>query len=76
MVCHEACPLECEGLGGVDNRVAVRELFLKLSPDIVFLQESKLESFDNFSVASMWEARFKDWVILPSYRASKGIIVM
>lgn len=45
-----------------------------LSQNIVFLQESKLESFDNCFAASVWEARFKDWGILPFCGAFGGLL--
>lgn len=47
----------------------MREVLLKVSLDVVFLQETKLE------VWSVWDSRGKDLVFLPSCGSSGGTLI-
>lgn len=54
------------GLGGWEKRSKIKEFLLSCSPDIVLLQETKLQEVHAFDVSSFWGARCMDWMVLPS----------
>ena len=37
----------------------MRETIIKASPDVILLQETKLEVLDDLVVRDLWESRFK-----------------
>ena len=39
-------------------------------------QETKKEEMDERWVGSLWKARFRNWVALPSIERARGIIVL
>ena len=47
-----------------------------MRPDIVLLQETKKEILEDKVVGSLWKARNKSWVALPSVGRSGGIIMI
>lgn len=49
----------------------------KEDPDILVLQEIKRdEEVNRRFVGSIWNSRFKEWVLLPSMRRFVGILVV
>lgn len=55
--------------------MVVKEQLLRLSPDIVIVQETNREIFDVRMVARVWGVRYKEWVYAPSRGSSGGIVV-
>lgn len=53
----------------------MKESLPRLAPDIVLLQETKLEVVDSFVIRSLWVARSTDWVFAPC-GASGGLIII
>jgi exonuclease III len=45
-------------------------------PDIICLQETKLELITTAIVRSLWRCHYVDWMFLGSNRASGGILLM
>ena len=43
------------------------------NPDVVLLQETKRESCDRRFVSSVWKVKNKDYVVLPTSKASRGV---
>lgn len=64
------------GLGHWKKRVAIKEFLQKAGPDIVLLQETKLQEVNLVDVRSIGKSRSKDWVFLPSCGKSRGILIM
>lgn len=48
------------GLGAQDKMRQVREMVGKVNPDILTIQETKLENWDSFLVVGISDSRFKD----------------
>lgn len=64
------------GLGSGKKRGVIRESLKKIKPDIVILQETKKEALDEWVVGSVWKARFKNWISLPSIGRSGRILLI
>ena len=64
------------GVESQRKRGIITEYLNKINPDIVVLQETKKESLDERWVRSLWKARFRNLVALPSMGRAGGIIVM
>ena len=64
------------GLGDPLKGGKVKEIILKLGPEIVMLQETKLESFEDMHLREVWDSRHKDYVFLPSSGASGGMVLI
>ena len=64
------------GLGSRAKRKRVKDTISKATPDVVLLQETKLEILDDLVVRDVWESRFKGWECLPSVGASGGVLVI
>lgn len=63
------------GLGNVSKRNQVREVIGIVDPDIVMIQETKLEEVDRFLVHGVWDSRFKGWEFMPSVGFSGGLLM-
>ena len=63
------------GLGNPVKRRKIKEVIVKVDPDIVLLQESKLEKVDGFLIRSIWNSRFKEWDFIPSSGSSGGLVI-
>ena len=64
------------GLGDPLKGGKVKEIILKLGPEIVMLQETKLESFEDMHLREVWDTKHKDYVFLPSSGASGGMVLI
>ena len=64
------------GLGSKAKRKRVKETISKATPDVVLLQETKLEILDDMVVRDIWESRFKGWECLPFVGALGGVLVI
>ena len=65
-----------KGLNEVGKRLQIRNLLRAWRPDIVCLQESKLEWITRGIVRSIWSYPYVDWLYLGSKCASGGIVLM
>ena len=68
--------MNVRGLGDPPKQGKVKEIISKVCPEIVMLQETKLESFEDLYLREVWETRHKDYVFLPSSRASGGMVLI
>ena len=59
-----------------EDAVIIKEYLNRINPDLVMLQETKEEEMDNRRIRSLWKARFRNWVVLPSIGRAGGIIIM
>ena len=64
------------GLGSRKKRRVVKDFLGHENPDVVLLQEIKRESCDRRFMSSVWKARNKEWVVLPTFRASGGMTIL
>ena len=64
------------GVGSLRKRGVIKEYLNRINPDIVVLQETKKEEMDERWVGSLWKARFRNWVALPSIGRAGGIIIL
>ena len=64
------------GSGSYRKRRSIKEVICKEDPDVVILQEVKKENVDRQFVGSIWKSRFKEWLLLPSIRRFRGILMM
>ena len=64
------------GIGSVRKRGVIKENLLKMRLDIVLLQETKKETLEDKVVGSLWKARNRSWVALPSVGRSGGIVMI
>ncbi|RVW38710.1 Transposon TX1 uncharacterized 149 kDa protein [Vitis vinifera] len=64
------------GLGSRNKRRMVKDFLKTENPDVVMIQETKKEICDRRFVGSVWTARNKDWVALPTSGASGGILII
>ena len=62
------------GLGSRNKRRVVKYFLRSENPDVVMIQETK-KKCDRKFVGSVWTVRTKDWVALPTYGASGGILI-
>ena len=63
-------------LGDPRKRGKVKEIILKVGPEIVMLQETKLESFEGMHLRVVWDSKHKDYVFLPSFGVSGGMVLI
>ena len=64
------------GLGAREKRMLVKHTIRKSKPDIVMLQETKLENIHEWDVREFTGSDSWTWSFLPSIGASGGIIVL
>ena len=62
------------GLGSSNKRKVIKDFLRLENPDVVMIQEIKKEKCDRRFVSSVWMVRNKDWVVLPAFGASGGIL--
>ena len=65
-----------KGLNVVEKRLQIRNLLRTWRPDIVCLQETKLEWITRGIVRSIWSCPYIDWLYLGFKAASGGIVLM
>ena len=65
-----------KGLNEQDKRLRVRNLIRKWGPDVVCLQETKMELINRVVISSLWGGQHVDWSYLGSCGASGGVLVM
>ena len=65
-----------KGLNVVEKRLQIRNLLRTWRPDIVCLQETKLEWITRGIVRSIWSCPYIDWLYLGFKGASGGIVLM
>lgn len=59
------------GMGNRDKRMAICKGFVG-----AVIQETKIEAITDQIVADIWGSPSKDWVALPSWGASRGILLI
>jgi hypothetical protein len=64
------------GLGNPLKRKKIKVEVRQREPDVLMLQETKVEVVDGLLIRSVWDSRHKDWSYLPSVGASGGILVV
>jgi exonuclease III len=64
------------GLGGLEKRKEVRKLVGDLSPFILCLQETKLQTFDVSLCLSLWGTSSHAFSYRPSVGASGGLVTL
>ena len=64
------------GLNDRDKRLRVRNLVRKWGPDVICLQETKMESITRAVIRSLWRGQHVDWSYLGFCGASGGVLLM
>ena len=64
------------GLGSRKKMRVVKDFLRLQNPDVVMFQETKREVCDRRFVGSVWSIRNKEWVVIPVYGASGGILII
>ncbi len=59
-----------------DKRLQIRNPLKVWKPDLICLQETKLELVTRSYVRSLWSCHHVDWLFLESVGASGGILLM
>ena len=65
-----------KGLNDRDKRLRVHNLVRKWGPDVICLQETKMESITRAVIRSLWRGQHVDWSYLGSCGASRGVLLM
>ena len=65
-----------KGLNDRDKRLRVRNLVRKWGPNVICLQETKMESITRAVIHSLWRGQHVDWSYLGSCGASGGVLLM
>ncbi|GKD15769.1 RNA-directed DNA polymerase, eukaryota [Tanacetum coccineum] len=68
--------LNSNGLGGDVKKSWIRELIDRNSPSFLGVQETKLESVDQFLIWSLWSRNYAQYAFSASVGASGGILTM
>ncbi|KAF8412535.1 hypothetical protein HHK36_000503 [Tetracentron sinense] len=55
------------GLGRGERRLDVRGLLRKIEPDLVAIQDTKLEAMNDRVISEVWDIRYVDWVSVGDY---------
>ncbi|XP_030936692.1 uncharacterized protein LOC115961945 [Quercus lobata] len=64
------------GLNDRDKRLRVRNLVRNWRPDVICLQETKMELITRAVIRSLWGDQHVDWSYLGSCGASGGVLLM
>jgi hypothetical protein len=64
------------GINDVGKRVSINNFLKSWKPDVVCLQEIKMESIIVGIIRSLWGGPFTGWVALPASKASGGILLI
>lgn len=64
------------GLGNRDKRVSINRSIVDAKPDIICVQETKIQSMSDSIIKDVWGSSTDSWVALPSWGASGGILVL
>ena len=65
-----------KGLNDRDKRLRVRNVVRKWGPDIICLQETKMELITRAVICNLWRGQHVDWSYLGSCGASRGVLLM
>lgn len=63
------------GRGSILKKIFVAKLVRKQNLDILFIQESKLRSFERFYAIRLWESSNAEFVISEATRSSGGLLI-
>lgn len=64
------------GLGDVDKRTAINSMLMRWNPDVVLLQETKLQNFTLQQRREVWSNPDVDFCYIPSRGTRGGICIM
>jgi exonuclease III len=64
------------GLNDAGKKLTISNLLRNWKPDLVCLQETKMEWIFASIVLGLWGGSFTGWTVLPPSRASNGILLM
>ena len=64
------------GLNDRDKRLRVRNMVRRWGPDVICLQETKMELITRAVIRSLWRGQHVDWSYLGSCGASGGVLLM
>jgi hypothetical protein len=64
------------GINDARKRVSIINLLKSWKPDVVCLQETKMENISVGTIQSLWGGPFTGWVVLPAFGTSGGILLM
>ena len=63
------------GLNAFDKRMAVKAFIKGVRPNVICLQETKVEEVERGFVRDIWGGSFVEWKDLPARGASGGVLV-
>ncbi|XP_023904183.1 uncharacterized protein LOC112015948 [Quercus suber] len=64
------------GLNDRDKRLRVRNMVRRWGPDVICLQETKIELITRAVIRNLWRGQHVDWSYLGSCGASGGVLLM
>lgn len=64
------------GLGGRVKKRELKQLGIYHKPDMVCIQETKLQTIDRHICAQLWPDDEFDWVGKSSVRRARGLLIM
>lgn len=64
------------GLGARPKRALIKDLLVKENPDLVILQETKLNQIDRRVIKFVWSSRHVGWLHLEASNSAGGILIM
>ena len=64
------------GLNDRDKRLQVRNMVRRWRPDVICLQETKMELITRAVIRSLWRGQHVDWSYLGSCGAFGGVLLM
>lgn len=64
------------GVNDVKKKNIIRGCLSRWKPDLVCLQESKLDSINDYLVKSLWNYKENGWLSLPANNIAGGILIM
>lgn len=63
-------------MGNRDKRIVINQNMLGANPDLLCLQETKIQEMNDKVVKEVWGDRPYAWMALPSWGASRGILLI
>ncbi|KAK9934053.1 hypothetical protein M0R45_021214 [Rubus argutus] len=64
------------GLGSKKKRSVIKTLLTGSGADVVILQETKKTEIERRLIQSIWGGRYNDWVSIPAWGRSGGVVVI
>ena len=64
------------GLNSPRKREVVKNLLRDWRCDIIYLQETKINSMDLQTIKSLWGSPYSDWVALDAVNTTGGVLLM